>query len=186
MTQETLTLNLIPFIDSSTARSTRKVLVSLQRFSWSFQEVPHWVVCEMNRLSVPMMGDDAVALLAGLFELLAGVHEVNRIEGGGLKFDLLSFVHFDLDGRGANNVMVAESERTLDPKVFVSKRHCGSRATGLCEACMYSSVDETLIGWLCTCSPFLQTSGHFFRLVQVTAEGVRRYMDAPLARRLQF
>ena len=43
-TQETLTLNLIPFIGSSIARSTWKVLVSLQRFSWSFQEVPHLVV----------------------------------------------------------------------------------------------------------------------------------------------
>ena len=65
-TPETLALNLIPFIDSSIARLTWKVLVSWQRFSWSLQEVPHWVVCDMNRPNVPLFSDDAAALLAGL------------------------------------------------------------------------------------------------------------------------
>ena len=66
--QETLTLTLIRFIDSSIARSSWKVLVSLHWFSWSFQEVHHWVVCDVNRPNVPR-GDDAAALLAGLYEV---------------------------------------------------------------------------------------------------------------------
>ena len=48
-TPETLTPNLMPFIDSSIWRSTWKALVSFQRFSLSFQEVPQWVVGDMNR-----------------------------------------------------------------------------------------------------------------------------------------
>ena len=95
-----------------------------------------------------------------------------NFEAAGLKFALLSFVHFDLDGHGAKNVIVAERKRTL-----VSKRHCGTHATGLCEACMHSAVDEKLIQWLYNCSTFLPISGHFLRFLQVTTEGGRRYMD---------
>ena len=40
--------------------------------------------------------------------------------------------------------MVAGRKRTLDPKVFVSKRHCVNHATGLCEACRYSSAPTTV------------------------------------------
>ena len=59
------------------------------------------------------------------------INSFTNFEAAGLKFALLSFVHFDLDGQGANNVMVAERTRTLDRKVFVSKRHCGNHAMGL-------------------------------------------------------
>ena len=96
-----------------------------------------------------------------------------------MKLALLSFVHIDFGGHGANDVVVAQKKRTLDPKVFVSKRHCGSNATGLWEACKNIAVDEQLTGWHCNRSTFLQTSGHLLRLVQATAEVVRRYMDAP-------
>ena len=177
--QETLTLNFIPFIDSSIARSTWKSLgVIAAVLLGHFQEVPHWV-CDMNRLNVPLLGDVAAALLAGLYEV-DHVKSFTNFEVSGLKFALLSFVHFDLDGHGANERDGGRKERTLDPKVFASKRYCGNHATGPCEACMYSAVDEKLIGRLYNCSTFLQTSGHFFQLVQATAEGVRRYMGAPI------
>ena len=85
-TQETMTLNLIPFIESSIGRSARKVLVSLQQFSWwSSQDVPHWVVCDI----------DAAALLTGLCEV-DQVKSFTNFEAAGLKFALLSFVYFDL------------------------------------------------------------------------------------------
>ena len=124
----------------------------------------HWVVCDVNRPNVPLLGDDAAALLAGFYEV-DQVKSFTNFEAAGLKFALLSFVRFDLEGHGANNVMVGERKRTLDSKVLVSKRHCGNHATVLREACMYSAVDEQLVGgWLCNCTTFLQASGHFFRL----------------------
>ena len=91
----------------------------------------------MNRPNVFLLGDDAVALLAGFYEV-DQIKSFTKFDAA--KFALLSFVQLDFDGHGANNVMVRK--RTLDPKVFVSKRHCGYHATGLCEACMYSAGDE--------------------------------------------
>ena len=95
----------------------------LQRFSWSFPEVPHWVVYDVNRPNVPLMGDDAAALLASLNEV-DEVKSFANFGAAGLKFALLLFVHFELNGHSEKNVMAAERKRTLDPKVFVSKRHC--------------------------------------------------------------
>ena len=89
------------------------------------------------------------------------VKSFTNFEAAGLMFALLSFVHFDLDGHGANNVLVAERKRTLDPKVFRAEAALRNHATGLCEACMFSVVDEKLIGWLHNCSTFFQTSRHF-------------------------
>ena len=125
------------------------------------------------------MGDDAAALLAGLHEV-DQVNSFANFEAAGSKFALLSFVHVDVDGRGEKILVVTERKRTLDPKVFVSKWHCGSHVTGLCDSCMFSAVDEQLIGPLHNCRTFLQPSGHFFRLVQATAEGVSRYRDTPI------
>ena len=45
-----------------------EILGSLHRFSLSFQEFLRWVVRDMNRSDVPMLGDHAAALLAGLCE----------------------------------------------------------------------------------------------------------------------
>ena len=134
----------------------------------------------MNRQNVPMLGDEAAALQGGL-------HEVDQVkpftisEAAVLKFALLSFVHVlvDFDGHGANDVMMAERRRTLDPKVFASKQHCRNHATGLCGACTVSAVDEKFSAWHYNCSTFLHTSGLFFRLVQTTAECVMRFMDSP-------
>ena len=92
-TQEMRPLNLIPFIDSSVARSIWKVLVSLQPFSWSFEEVLQWSVCDVNRPSVPMLGDDAAALQACLHEV-DQIKSFTNIEAAGLKLVLLSFVPF--------------------------------------------------------------------------------------------
>ena len=122
----------------------------LLRFSWSFPEVPHWVVYDVNRPNVPLMGDDAAALLASLNEV-DEVKSFANFGAAGLKFALLSFVHIDLYGLGETNVMVAERKRTLDSKVPLSKRHCRNHATVLCKSCLYSAVDEKLIGWLHSC-----------------------------------
>ena len=100
----------------------------------------------MRRPNVAMLGDDAAALLAGHHEV-DHVNSFTNFEAAGLKFAWLSFVHLDLDGHGANNVMVSERKRTLDPKVFVSKRHCGNHATGLCEACMPLYTKNSLDGF---------------------------------------
>ena len=135
----------------------------------------------MNRPNVPRVGDDAGALLASLYA--DHVKSFTNFEVAGVKFALLSLVHFDLEGNGANKAMVAEKERTLSPKVFLSKRYRGNHATGLCEARKYSAADEKLIGWLCYCRIFLQTLSHFLRLVQAMAEGVRKHMDAPSGNR---
>ena len=74
----------------------------------------------MVRPNFPMLGDDAAALLSASTGWTKSV----------LKFALLSFVHFDLNGHGANNAMVVDRKRTFDPNVFVWKRHCGKHATG--------------------------------------------------------
>ena len=95
----------------------------------------------MNRPNVFLLGDDVVALLAGFYEV---DQSKSFTKFDAAKFALLLFVQLDLDGHGANNVMVRK--RTLDPKVFVSKRHCGYHATVLCEACMYSAGDEQVTG----------------------------------------
>ena len=87
----------------------------------------------MNRPNVFLLGDDAAALLAGFYEV-DQIKSFTKFDAAVSKFALLSFVQLDFDGHGANNVMVAERKRTLDPKVFVSKRHCGYHAKELCEA----------------------------------------------------
>ena len=80
-----------------------------------------------SRPNVPMLGDDAAALLSAFYDVDQVKSSIN-FEAVGLKFALLSFDHFDLDGLGAKSVMVAEGKRVLDPQVFVSKRHCGNHA----------------------------------------------------------
>ena len=78
----------------------------------------------MNRLNVPLLGDVAAALLAGLY-VVDHVKSFTNFEVSGLKFALLSFVHFDLDGHGANNVMVAERSARSIPR---SSRRRGTAA----------------------------------------------------------
>ena len=115
--------------------------MSLQRFSWSFQEVPHLVVLRYETARTCQgVGDDAGALLASLYA--DHVKSFTNFEVAGVKFALLSLVRFNLEGHGANKATVAEKERMLNPKVFLSKRYCGNHATGLCEARMYSAADE--------------------------------------------
>ena len=68
----------------------------------------------MNRPNVPMLVDDAAALQARLYEV-GQVKSVTNLEAAGLKFALLSFVHFELDGHGANNMMVQHALADLRP-----------------------------------------------------------------------
>ena len=57
-----------------------------------------------------MLGDDAAALVAGVYEV-ARIKSLTKFEATVLKFTMLSFVHFDLDDVGANDVMEAERAR---------------------------------------------------------------------------
>ena len=142
VTQETLVLSLIPFyplasrtIDLERMGVIAAVLLVTSRSS------------ALGRLRYEPLERANVGrrrccfFLAGFFESDKAKSFTN-FEAAGWKFALLSFVHFDWDGHGANYVMVADRKRTLDPKVFVSKRHCGNHVTGLCEACMHSAVNE--------------------------------------------
>ena len=78
------------------------------------------------------MGGDAAALPGGLFEV-DQLKSFTNFGAAGLKFALLSFVHFDVDGHGTKNVTAERRRGRSNPKVFVSKRHCGNHATGLCD-----------------------------------------------------
>ena len=64
-----------------------------------------------------MLVDDAAALQARLFDV-DQVKSLTNFEAAGLKFALLSFVHFDLDDHGANNMTVQHV--FLDLKPFLS------------------------------------------------------------------
>ena len=66
----------------------------------------------MNRPNVPMLVDDAAALLARL-SAVDQVKSFSNFKAAGLKFALLLFVHFDLDGHGANNMMVQDVLRGI-------------------------------------------------------------------------
>ena len=61
-----------------------------------------------------MLVDDAAALQARLYEV-DQVQSFTKFEAAGLKFALLSFVHFDLDGHGANNMTVQHVLADLKP-----------------------------------------------------------------------
>ena len=77
-----------------------------------------------------MLGDDAAALVAGFYEM-DQIKSLTKFEAAVLKFAMLSFVHFDLDVVGANNVMEAERAR--------------ARSEGLrVEAALQESRDEAV------------------------------------------
>ena len=59
-----------------------------------------------------MLGNDAAALQARLFDV-DQVKSLTNFEAAGLKFALLSFIHFGLDGHGANNMMVQHARRRI-------------------------------------------------------------------------
>ena len=125
-----------------------------------------------------MFGDDAAALLAGFYEV-DQVKSCTKFEAAGLNFALPSFVHFDLDGHCANNLMRQRGSARLIPRSSCRSRTAGFTRRGCAKhACTALYTNNSLDGFY-NCSTFLQTSVHFLRLVRATAEGVRRYMDAP-------
>ena len=132
-----------------------------------------------------MFGDDAAALLAGFYEV-DQVKSCTKFEAAGLNFALPSFVHFDLDGHCANNLMRQRGSARLIPRSSCRSRTAGFTRRGCAKhACTALYTNNSLDGFY-NCSTFLQTSVHFLRLVRATAEGVRRYMDAPTGNMFQI
>ena len=67
-----------------------------------------------------MLGNGAAALLARLFAM-DQAKSCTNFEAAGLKFALLLFVHFDLDGHGANNMMVQHALRRICVPIQICK-----------------------------------------------------------------
>ena len=127
----------------------------------------------MNLQNVPMLGDDAAALLAGLYEA-DQVDSFTNVEAAGLKFVLVSFVHFDVGGHDGGRKETHARSQGLHVEAALRESRDGAVRSMHVQRCRRTTH------WMALqFQHFLASSGHFFRLVQATAEGVRRYMDAP-------
>ena len=117
-TKETLTLNLIPFIDSSIARPTSQVLGVIAA-----------VLLVISR-SYALVGRpryDAAALLARIYEV-DRTKSFTKFEVAGVMFALLSFVHFDLNGHCAKTSWWQRGNTRSIPSSSCQRRHYGRAA----------------------------------------------------------
>lgn len=175
----------------STWRSSWNVLVSSQRFAWSFKRSADnnaenkWFQIEFMRANTPIISDNAECIYDGLYGVLAQ-QPWRRAEEAGFHNADLRIALWDLDGRLANGRMVSVRRSSLLPGTMVDLRHCGNHAANLVEACVAPSVSVTVLGVLYTSAIFFRMGGNFLRLIHATFHTVRKNMLLGLRNPVDF